>query len=1437
MTQHERLRAAVSVLPTTFGLWGTRSAGKPRPHGDRGRQRSGRGQAFLVERIESRVLLSAATTAAALRDHMVHTTWVAYHPPGQALHPGSGGDIQPFATSSPTGLTPAQMRHAYGVDQINFNGTVGDGTGQTIGIVDAFDQPNAASDLNTFSQQFGLPLMNQPGGPTFTKIAQDGSSNLPSPAPTSQSGGWGVEESLDIEWAHSIAPEANIVLVEASTDATVGDLMVAVDEAAKYPGVSVVSMSWGDFEKNLPGESSYDSQFVTPAGHIPVTFFASTGDSGQPGVYPAFSPNVVAVGGTTLNVDSSGNYLSESGWSGSGGGISTQESQPDYQSGKVSQSTTNRAIPDISMDADPQTGVPVYDTYDFGNSTPWAQFGGTSLASPMAAALVSIADQGSVLQGGTTLDGRTNALPDIYAMSANNFHDITSGNNGFAAGPGYDLVTGIGSPANSFAVTLSGFKVQHLAFAQQPTNTTAGATITPAVTVDVLDAQGRLLSSNNSNVTLQLVGNGTLNGTLTVAAVNGVATFSDLSINQAGSYDLDASDSTFADAISNSFNINPTTANKLVYIQQPTTAVAGGTIYPPVAVAVEDKFGNIETNDGSTVTIALASGSGTLSGTLMRPPSSGVASFNDLSIQPDGTYSLIATDGSLTSATSVSFAITPAPPKLLAINRLAPIGPITSDNSVEFQVLFSEPVTGVSASSFTLAISGVTATTPVVVSGSGSTYTVTVNGISAGNGSLGLNLNDNGTIKNGSGQTLQGSNVSFQPQHTFGAGTGPAAVAVADLNGDGKPDMVVANYGTLTSYGQTVSVLLGNGDGTFQPQKTFSVGQSPNAVAIADVNGDGNPDIIVANSQSHTISILLGNGDGTFKPQRTISTGYYTVSSIAVADLEGDGKPADIVVTNFQYSSAYVSFPGSSVSVLLGNGDGTFKPPVKFSTNLPGGTNYGPSSVAVADLNGDGKPDLVVTNYGYSGDLGSYAGDKVSVLLGNGNGTFQAEKEYTTSPGPISVAVADVNGDGKPDLVVADFGSQYFSPGSTVNILLGKGDGTFQPAQILDAGKYPESVAISDLNGDGKPDIIVANLGGNDVSVLQGNGDGSFKTQQTFAAGYAPPCVVAADLNGDGKPDLVVSNAGSYFYPGHTVSVLLGNSAANFTGQTYTIVPSLDTITGTTGVDQITLTASPDQMHIDWTMGGTTAEMAISDPHGLTINGNGGDDIITVNAGAWPNILHLNGTFTINGLSAGNSLANTNLEIGRSTVYFSYSNSNPLSLIQGYLRNGYNNGSWNGTASTGVITSIPAAQNALQTTAIGYADSADGQIPGQPANTVELKYTLYGDTTLTGTVGVNDFTRLTQHYHQTTGGTWDTGDFNYDGSVNFSDFTLLTRTYNTSLGSQAVPSVQASSTVTPAVKPVPAKSGTPPTAVHSKPPPSPAHHLKPASKHFKRHRR
>jgi len=360
--------------------------------------------------------------------------------------------VSPDATSPPSGaLTPSQVRHAYGVDQVMFGSIIGDGTGQTIAIIDAYDYPTAWYDLQQFDLQFGLP-----DPPSFKRVAQDGSTNYPptDPAgPGAPGGTWELEAALDCQWAHAIAPQANILLVEATDNSYANLVQRAVNWARSQAGVVAISMSFSGSE--FSGETSYDTYFTTPSGHGGVTFLAATGDSGKPSGYPAYSPNVVAVGGTTLTLSGS-TYVSETGWSGSGGGISVYEPQPGYQQGVVTQSSTKRTNPDVAMDANPSTGVAVYDSYDY-PSSPWLTIGGTSLSTPMWAGLIAIADQGRALASLSSLDGATQTLPMLYGLPAADFHDITSGNNGYAAGPGYDLVTGLGTPvANKLIVDLIG---------------------------------------------------------------------------------------------------------------------------------------------------------------------------------------------------------------------------------------------------------------------------------------------------------------------------------------------------------------------------------------------------------------------------------------------------------------------------------------------------------------------------------------------------------------------------------------------------------------------------------------------------------------------------------------------------------------------------------------------------------------------------------------------------------------------------------------------------------------------------------------------------------------------------------------------------------------------------------------------------------------------
>src|SRR5262249_37880520 len=228
----------------------------------------------------------------------------------------------------------------------------------------------------------------------------------------------------------------------------------AGDLARRQPGVAVVSMSWGAGE--FSNESSFDSNFTTPAGHTGVAFVASSGDAGAPPQWPAVSANVVGVGGTSLQLDGAGTYQGETGWGGSGGGISAFLSQPAYQNGVVTQTSTRRASPDVAYDADPATGFPVYDSFNNGTAAPWSQFGGTSAGSPQWAALVAIVDQGRVLAGKAALDGPSQLLPMLYGLPAPDFHDVTAGTSfgqpNFQAGPGYDLVTGRGTPVANLVV-------------------------------------------------------------------------------------------------------------------------------------------------------------------------------------------------------------------------------------------------------------------------------------------------------------------------------------------------------------------------------------------------------------------------------------------------------------------------------------------------------------------------------------------------------------------------------------------------------------------------------------------------------------------------------------------------------------------------------------------------------------------------------------------------------------------------------------------------------------------------------------------------------------------------------------------------------------------------------------------------------------------------
>jgi hypothetical protein len=644
-----------------------------------------------LEPLESRVVLSVPSTAP--------TTLTAASPlarpileivplsPSTAVGPfGAPTGVLPLSGSAkPGGILPSQMREAYGINNITFGSVVGDGTGQTIAIVDAYDDPSfvnstnpnfSTSDLAEFDSSFGLP-----NPPSFTKVNQTGGSTLPGTDPSGPGHiNWEAEEALDVEWAHVIAPGASIVLVECQSNSW-NDLLQGVSTAAGLAGVSVVSMSWGSGE--FSGETSDDSSFTTPSGHQGVTFLAATGDSGSPGEYPAYSPNVVAVGGTYLKLNTDGSYFSETAWSGSGGGTSAYETEPSYQDGV--QSTGHRTIPDVSFDASPSSGVPVYDSYNNGTAKPWWKVGGTSLATPCWAGLVAIINQGRTLNGLGTLNSSTNPTQTqtaLYSIPSSDFHDITSGSNGgFSAGPGYDEVTGLGTPQAGLStpdmVTYGAGPVtatQLVVVVQPRPDAVAGTAFNLSVMAE--NATGEVDTNFSGSITLSLASNpggDTLGGTLTLTASQGRTTFSNLTLTKAADgYTIQATTNGLSSATTLPFNLVAANAAKLVVTTQPPASVTAGKGFT-VVVTAYDPYGNVATSFKGSETIALKNnpGGATLGGTLTQKAKSGVATFGGLSITTAANgYTLQVTSTGLKSATTLPFnVVATAAAKLVVMSQ------------------------------------------------------------------------------------------------------------------------------------------------------------------------------------------------------------------------------------------------------------------------------------------------------------------------------------------------------------------------------------------------------------------------------------------------------------------------------------------------------------------------------------------------------------------------------------------------------------------------------------------------------------------------------------------------------------------------------------------------------------------------------------------------
>jgi hypothetical protein len=553
----------------------------------------------VAEAIESRTYLSAA--AAGVTDPIV------------VLRSNLG---TPEGYSSPSGapLTPAKMRSAYGLGtvgggSVTFGGVQGDGSGQTIAIVAGGGDPTIASDLAAFDSYWGLPAP-----PSFTALNATGGTTLPA---TADAG----ETSLDVEWSHVMAPGANIVLFE-------GNVYTDITTALHYANVSVISISY-----NIGTESL--GYYQTPSGHTGVTVLGASGDSPSNVNDPGKEASVVSVGGTDLYLSGT-SYSSETAWSSGGGGIATGIAQPTYQKVKAAAySTQYRTTPDVSMDADPGTGVAVYDTTDNAAGTPWtAIVGGTSLATPLWAGVVAVADQGRVAAGLSTLDGYTQTLPRLYTLPSAAFHDITSGSAANAAKPGYDLATGLGSPV-----------------ASQLIPDLAGAdTITGRAFVDtngdgVYDAGDTVLA--NTQVYVDLDGSGTLDSADVTATTdaNGLYTFLDV---------IGGVTTTVRLATTPAGYLHTTTAAVTTAYDATESGVDIGIEKSPYAAAANPTNVTGKTTALSVTGTAPAIASTyTLTWTATTVPSGGAVSFS-----ANGTYAARASTATFTKAGNYAIAVT-----------------------------------------------------------------------------------------------------------------------------------------------------------------------------------------------------------------------------------------------------------------------------------------------------------------------------------------------------------------------------------------------------------------------------------------------------------------------------------------------------------------------------------------------------------------------------------------------------------------------------------------------------------------------------------------------------------------------------------------------------------------------------------------------------------
>jgi hypothetical protein len=1221
----------------------------------------------LIEVLETRQLLSASSTVA-LSKLTADPTFVV-------VGAGSGGATPNINPASVSEITPSEMQTAYGVNLISFGAVAGSGAGQTIAIIDAYNDPDIISDTNTFSQTYGLPQFNVSGGPTLEVLNENGGTALPSNAAPGQ---WDVEESLDVQWAHAIAPQANIILFEATTSG-LADLYSAAMTAANTPGVSVVSMSWGGPEFSY--ESAEDSSFSTPSGHPGVTFLASTGDSGAPAEYPAYSPNVIAVGGTVLDTDSNGDYLGESAWSDSGGGISQFESQPVYQTGKVNgTSSTNRTAPDVSIDGG--TGVDVLDSFDGG----WREVAGTSLSCPMWAGLISIVDQGRALAGLSSLDGATQTLPMLYNLPSSDFNEITTGNNGYPATTGYNLASGLGTPIANLLVP---DMVARSPLASSP----ATSTVSQNSSLTFSTSDGNAISvadgfagSGTDQLSLSVV-----DGSLTLAAGSGVTVTG--GANGSGSLTIQGTLTQLNSAL-----------NGLVYtpkagysgtdslIVSYADSVGGGDLTASTTVAITvNTSGNqapaITSSNKVTFTVGTA---GSFAVTATGSPS---ATFSESGTLPTGltfnstTGALSGTPGAGTGGTyTVTFTAsngvgTPASQSFTLTIDQAPA--ITSANNVTFTVgtagsftvaasgfpvdTFSESGTLPTGLTFNTS-TGVLSGTPAA--GTGGTYTVT---FTASNG-VGTQASQSFTLTINQAPTITSAN-----NVTFTIGTAGSFTVTAS----GFPAATFSETGTLPtglSFNSSTGVLSGT------PGAGMS-GTYP--VTFAASNGVG-----TQASQSFTLTIDQGAASKLSITQ-TPTTGTAGQALGAALKVAVEDSSGDVLTSNTStVTVAVASGPGalangSTASVAAVSGVATFSSLIfntagTYTLNISDGSLTG-ATTATITVSPGAASKLLVTQTPANSTAGQALSTAFEVAVEDAFGNV-----VTSNTSTVAAAVAS--------------GPGYAASGST-SVAAVSGVATFSNLIFDTEGTYTLSVSDGSLTGATSGSFTVSAAAAGKLVITQtpttGTAGQALGTALTVAVEDAFGNVVTSNTS---TVALTVASGSGAFASGSTTSVAVANGVATFsnlvfdTAETYTLGISDGSLTGATSgsftvspaaANKLAITQTPTSGTAGQALG-TALQISVEDAFGNVITSNTSTIAVTVASG--PGAFASGSTTSVAAASGVATFSNLILDTAASYT---------LSVSDGSLTG----------ATSGSLTVSPAAASKLaitQTPTSGTAGQALG---------------------------------------------------------------------------------------------------------------------------------